>query len=167
MGDVKAKKTKLPTLVVQLAGNLTRIMLNTLQIRKNTEFGVDTRIDLQYRIAKGYEGSPTLRQVWLQNLAKTNREDKRFAEAAFCQIHIAASIVDCLCDQLDPLAGFEKGAAAFAELSSNVENDEGKTDAHDAYDADTFEEGKVLTLLKTAADNFAEAKMFEFQIAAL
>ena len=165
--DVVAKKTKLPTLVTQLAENLTRIMLNTLQIRKYTEFGVDTRIDLQYRIAKGYEGSPTLRQVWLQNLAKTNKEDKRFAEAAFCQIHIAASIVNCLCDQLDPLAGFEKGAAAFVDLSANVENDEGKTDAHDAYDADTFEEGKVLALLKTAADNFSEAKMFEFQISAL
>jgi hypothetical protein len=168
--DSKAKPTKLPTLVQRLASNLTKIMFNTLQIETCNE--IDTKIDLQYKIAKGYEGSPYLRQLWLKKLAKSNismpkENQKRYAEAGFCEIHTAASIVNCLCDQGDPLDGFGKGAAAFAELSSNVENDEGKTDAHDAYDADTFEQGEVLTLLEDAAAHFSKAKLFEFQIAAL
>ncbi|XP_024892048.1 dedicator of cytokinesis protein 7-like, partial [Temnothorax curvispinosus] len=47
-------------------------------------------LDLMYRIAKGYQGSPDLRLTWLANMAQQHMERKNHTEAAMCLVHSAA-----------------------------------------------------------------------------
>ncbi|XP_024887991.1 dedicator of cytokinesis protein 7-like, partial [Temnothorax curvispinosus] len=53
-------------------------------------------LDLMYRIAKGYQGSPDLRLTWLANMAQQHMERKNHTEAAMCLVHSAALVVEYL-----------------------------------------------------------------------
>ena len=56
----------------------------------------EMKMDLMYRIAKGYQNNPDLRLTWLESMAKNNENHEHFAEAAMCKVHCAALISEYL-----------------------------------------------------------------------
>lgn len=52
--------------------------------------------DLQVSLANSYAGSPELRRTWLESLARLHIRHGNIAEAAECQMHIAALIAEVL-----------------------------------------------------------------------
>ena len=165
--DKAGKRTGLPTLVQDMAVNMDAIMFNTLQLEQVKD-DFDMMMDLHYRIAEGYKGSPKLRHHWLKIMAEKNEQKKRYAEAGFCHVHCSALIVECMEWSGKP-PGMPKGANDFENFSANVEEDEvidaGKSSADDYL----FESPDKLFIehLEQAARLFESAKMFEFHIAAI
>lgn len=75
--------------------------------------------DLYNRIASGYINAPSLRITWLDSLSTFYIQRNRYAEAAMCNLHIAAMICEYL-NVVDPKAGHPNGCTAFGEISSNI-----------------------------------------------
>lgn len=89
--------------------------------------------DLYYRMTKSYTNAPDLRVAWLESLANFHIKQKNWAEAAECEIHIAALgiwfplelmtdsliVVDYL-NYFEPSPGIPPGSNSFAHISTNV-----------------------------------------------
>jgi len=167
--DTAGKRSALPTLVQDLALNMDTIMFNTLQLEQ-VKSDFDMMIDLHYRIAEGYKGSPNLRHHWLKTMSEQNEEKKRYAEAAFCHVHCAALMVECMnWSGRDLIGGMPNGAGAFGTFNSNVEEDEAIDSSKSSEEDGLFEspDDEFIEHLTQAARLFESAKMFEFHIAAI
>ena len=167
--DTAGKRSALPTLVQELALNMDTIMFNTIQLEQVKD-DFDMMIDLHYRIAEGYKGSPNLRHHWLKTMSAQNEGRKRYAEAAFCHVHCAALMVECMnWSGRDSIGGMPNGAGAFGTFNSNVEEDEAIDSSKGSEEDGLFEspDDKFIEHLMQAARLFESAKMFEFHIAAI
>lgn len=83
-------------------------------------------VDLQYSLAKSYSSTPELRETWLEHMAGVHESQENYSETAHCYIHAAALVAEYLKRQ----GVYNKGCAAFANVSPNVVADESvmKTD---------------------------------------
>ncbi|MBV94626.1 Dedicator of cytokinesis protein 6, partial [Eschrichtius robustus] len=93
--DVGLRDSTFAEQVQDLMFNLHMILTDTVKMKEHQE-DPEMLIDLMYRIARGYQGSPDLRLTWLQNMAGKHAELGNHAEAAQCMVHAAALVAEYL-----------------------------------------------------------------------
>lgn len=123
-------------------------------------------MDLMYRIARGYQGSPDLRLTWLQNMAGKHAELGNHAEAAQCMVHAAALVAEYLA-LLEDSRHLPVGCVSFQNVSSNVLEESAISDDILSPDEEGFCSGKNFTelglvgLLEQAAGYFTMGGLYE------
>ena len=123
-------------------------------------------MDLQYRIAKGYQQNPDLRLTWLQTMAAKHVEKENFAEAAQCYVHSAAIVAEYLA-MIEDCRHRPGGCIDFTKLSENVlEESAIGDDVVSPQDegiclSPHFSDGGLLNLLEKAGEMFYKAQQYE------
>eukprot|EP01080_Neovahlkampfia_damariscottae_P008171 gene8171-12631_t len=71
---------------------LSRTLLDTVKIKELQQSQADKEMmaELYLSIAMGYKHSPELSVTWMENLSEHHKKNKRWAEAAQCQVYNAA-----------------------------------------------------------------------------
>jgi hypothetical protein len=83
--------------VQEVCGKLSSTIQDTNKVNKLKQQADPERIhDLYFQIARGYTDTPQLRVTWLEALSKLHAKEDNLAEAAACQLHIAAIVADFL-----------------------------------------------------------------------
>ncbi|XP_033216404.1 dedicator of cytokinesis protein 7 [Belonocnema kinseyi] len=164
--DTELTDTSFPEQVKDLLFNLHMILSDTVKMKEFQE-DPEMLLDLMYRIAKGYQGSPDLRLTWLANMAQQHMERKNHTEAAMCLIHSAALVAEYL-HLLEPGGGGRPvGAVALSSLSPNALEESAVGDDVLARREEglclglDFSESGLAGLLEHAASSFYAAGMYE------
>ncbi|KAM5238041.1 dedicator of cytokinesis protein 6 [Ctenodactylus gundi] len=151
--------------VQDLMFNLHMILTDTVKMKEH-EQDPEMLIDLMYRIARGYQGSPDLRLTWLQNMARKHAELGNHAEAAQCMVHAAALVAEYL-TLLEDSRHLPVGCVSFQNISSNVLEESAISDDILSPDEEGFCSGKHFTelglvgLLEQAAAYFTMGGLYE------
>nr|XP_031293079.1 dedicator of cytokinesis protein 6 isoform X7 [Camelus dromedarius] len=151
--------------VQDLMFNLHMILTDTVKMKEHQE-DPEMLIDLMYRIARGYQGSPDLRLTWLQNMAGKHAELGNHAEAAQCMVHAAALVAEYLA-LLEDSRHLPVGCVSFQNISSNVLEESAISDDILSPDEEGFCSGKHFTelglvgLLEQAAAYFTMGGLYE------
>lgn len=104
--------------VKKLIDRLFTVLRDNMQIFKHSA-DPEMMADLYCRLANGYTNTPTLRITWLESLSNLHTQTKRFAEAAMCNLHIAAMISEYL-NIVQPTPGLPNGCDSFVQVSPNI-----------------------------------------------
>lgn len=151
--------------VQDLMFNLHMILTDTVKMKEHQE-DPEMLMDLMYRIARGYQGSPDLRLTWLQNMAGKHAELGNHAEAAQCMVHAAALVAEYLA-LLEDSRHLPVGCVSFQNISSNVLEESAISDDILSPDEEGFCTGKHFTelglvaLLEQAAAHFTTGGLYE------
>ncbi|XP_021100786.1 dedicator of cytokinesis protein 6 isoform X12 [Heterocephalus glaber] len=160
--DVGLRDSTFSEQVQDLMFNLHMILTDTVKMKEHQE-DPEMLIDLMYRIARGYQGSPDLRLTWLQNMAGKHAELGNHAEAAQCMVHAAALVAEYLA-LLEDSRHLPVGCVSFQNISSNVLEESAISDDILSPDEEGFCSGKHFTelglvgLLEQAATYFTMLK---------
>ncbi|XP_011297900.1 dedicator of cytokinesis protein 7 [Fopius arisanus] len=164
--DTELADTSFPEQVKDLLFNLHMILSDTVKMKEFQE-DPEMLLDLMYRIAKGYQGSPDLRLTWLANMAQQHMERKNHTEAAMCLVHSAALVAEYL-HLLEPGGGGRPvGAVALAPVTPNALEESAVGDDVLARREEglclgpDFSESGLAGLLEHAASSFHAAGMYE------
>ncbi|XP_039729079.1 dedicator of cytokinesis protein 6 isoform X4 [Pteropus medius] len=163
--DVGLRDTTFAEQVQDLMFNLHMILTDTVKMKEHQE-DPEMLIDLMYRIARGYQGSPDLRLTWLQNMAGKHGELGNHAEAAQCMVHAAALVAEYLA-LLEDSRHLPVGCVSFQNISSNVLEESAISDDILSPDEEGFCSGKHFTelglvgLLEQAAAYFTMGGLYE------
>ncbi|XP_061934172.1 dedicator of cytokinesis protein 7 isoform X2 [Apis cerana] len=164
--DTELADTSFPEQVKDLLFNLHMILSDTVKMKEFQE-DPEMLLDLMYRIAKGYQGSPDLRLTWLANMAQQHMERKNHTEAAMCLVHSAALVAEYL-HLLEPGGGGRPvGAVALAPVTPNALEESAVGDDVLARREEglclgpDFSESGLAGLLEHAANSFHAAGMYE------
>lgn len=164
--DVELAETSFPEQVKDLLFNLHMILSDTVKMKEFQE-DPEMLLDLMYRIAKGYQGSPDLRVTWLANMAQQHMERKNHTEAAMCLVHSAALVAEYL-HLLEPgSSGRPIGAVALSSITPNAIEESAVGDDILARREEglclgpDFSESGLAGLLEHAASSFYAAGMYE------
>ncbi|XP_058798618.1 dedicator of cytokinesis protein 7 [Phymastichus coffea] len=164
--DTEMADTSFPEQVKDLLFNLHMILSDTVKMKEFQE-DPEMLLDLMYRIAKGYQGSPDLRLTWLANMAQQHMERKNHTEAAMCLIHSAALVAEYLY-LLEPGGGGRPiGAVALSPVTPNALEESAVGDDVLARREEglclgpDFSESGLAGLLEHAASSFLAAGMYE------
>ncbi|XP_011501940.1 PREDICTED: dedicator of cytokinesis protein 7 [Ceratosolen solmsi marchali] len=164
--DTELADTSFPEQVKDLLFNLHMILSDTVKMKEFQE-DPEMLLDLMYRIAKGYQGSPDLRLTWLANMAQQHMERKNHTEAAMCLVHSAALVAEYL-HLLEPGGGGRPiGAVALSPISPNAFEESAVGDDVLARREEglclgpDFSESGLAGLLEHAASSFHAAGMYE------
>uniref|UniRef100_A0A8D1VA83 Dedicator of cytokinesis 6 n=1 Tax=Sus scrofa TaxID=9823 RepID=A0A8D1VA83_PIG len=163
--DVGLRDSTFAEQVQDLMFNLHMILTNTVKMKEHQE-DPEMLIDLMYRIARGYQGSPDLRLTWLQNMAGKHAELGNHAEAAQCMVHAAALVAEYLA-LLEDSRHLPVGCVSFQNISSNVLEESAISDDILSPDEEGFCSGKHFTelglvgLLEQAAAYFTMGGLYE------
>ena len=154
-----------PEQVQDLVFNLHMILSDTVKMKEYLD-DPEMHMDLMYRIAKGYQTSPDLRLTWLENMAKTHREQGHQAEAGMCYVHSAALVSEYL-HMLEDRRYMPDGAVTFSKLTpsaldeSAVSDDTVSPDEEGICNGKNFTENGLIEFLEQAAEMFSAGGMFE------
>ncbi|XP_036169055.1 dedicator of cytokinesis protein 6 isoform X13 [Myotis myotis] len=143
--DVGLRDSTFAEQVQDLMFNLHMILTDTVKMKEHQE-DPEMLIDLMYRIARGYQGSPDLRLTWLQNMAGKHAELGNHAEAAQCMVHAAALVAEYLA-LLEDSRYLPVGCVSFQNISSNVLEESAISDDILSPDEEGFCSGKHFTEL--------------------
>ncbi|XP_037674595.1 dedicator of cytokinesis protein 6 isoform X3 [Choloepus didactylus] len=163
--DVGLRDSNFAEQVQDLMFNLHMILTDTVKMKEHQE-DPEMLIDLMYRIARGYQGSPDLRLTWLQNMAGKHAELGNHAEAAQCMVHAAALVAEYLA-LLEDSRYLPVGCVSFQNISSNVLEESAISDDILSPDEEGFCSGKHFTelglvgLLEQAAAYFTMGGLYE------
>uniref|UniRef100_A0A7M5X2J4 Dedicator of cytokinesis protein 7 n=2 Tax=Clytia hemisphaerica TaxID=252671 RepID=A0A7M5X2J4_9CNID len=163
--DQQLKQTPFPEQVRELVFNLHMILSDTVKMKEYEE-DKEMYIDLQYRIAKGYQNSPDLRLTWLQNMAKDHTKYHNFTEAGMCLVHSAALVAEYLSLLVDKRY-LPVGCVDFCNISTNsieesaVSDDVISPGEEGICTGKYFSETGLLGLLEHAVHMFKNAQMYE------
>ncbi|XP_021100780.1 dedicator of cytokinesis protein 6 isoform X4 [Heterocephalus glaber] len=163
--DVGLRDSTFSEQVQDLMFNLHMILTDTVKMKEHQE-DPEMLIDLMYRIARGYQGSPDLRLTWLQNMAGKHAELGNHAEAAQCMVHAAALVAEYLA-LLEDSRHLPVGCVSFQNISSNVLEESAISDDILSPDEEGFCSGKHFTelglvgLLEQAATYFTMGGLYE------
>ncbi|XP_036315600.1 dedicator of cytokinesis protein 6 isoform X4 [Pipistrellus kuhlii] len=163
--DVGLRDSAFAEQVQDLMFNLHMILTDTVKMKEHQE-DPEMLIDLMYRIARGYQGSPDLRLTWLQNMAGKHAELGNHAEAAQCMVHAAALVAEYLA-LLEDSRHLPVGCVSFQNISSNVLEESAISDDILSPDEEGFCSGKHFTelglvgLLEQAAAYFTMGGLYE------
>uniref|UniRef100_A0A8C9AJ89 Dedicator of cytokinesis 6 n=1 Tax=Prolemur simus TaxID=1328070 RepID=A0A8C9AJ89_PROSS len=163
--DVGLRDSTFAEQVQDLMFNLHMILTDTVKMKEHQE-DPEMLIDLMYRIARGYQGSPDLRLTWLQNMAGKHSELGNHAEAAQCLVHAAALVAEYLA-LLEDRRHLPVGCVSFQNISSNVLEESAISDDILSPDEEGFCSGKHFTelglvgLLEQAATYFTMGGLYE------
>ncbi|XP_023572954.1 dedicator of cytokinesis protein 6 isoform X1 [Octodon degus] len=163
--DVGLRDSTFAEQVQDLMFNLHMILTDTVKMKEHQE-DPEMLIDLMYRIARGYQGSPDLRLTWLQNMAGKHAELGNHAEAAQCMVHAAALVAEYLA-LLEDSRHLPVGCVSFQNISSNVLEESAISDDILSPDEEGFCSGKHFTelglvgLLEQAATFFTMGGLYE------
>ncbi|KAK0179557.1 hypothetical protein PV327_005299 [Microctonus hyperodae] len=164
--DTELADTSFPEQVKDLLFNLHMILSDTVKMKEFQE-DPEMLLDLMYRIAKGYQGSPDLRLTWLANMAQQHMERKNHTEAAMCLVHSAALVAEYL-HLLEPDSGGRPiGAVALSYVTPNALEESAVGDDVLARREEglclgpDFSESGLAGLLEHAASSFYAAGMYE------
>ncbi|XP_006898913.1 PREDICTED: dedicator of cytokinesis protein 6-like [Elephantulus edwardii] len=163
--DVGLRDSTFAEQVQDLMFNLHMILTDTVKMKEHQE-DPEMLIDLMYRIARGYQGSPDLRLTWLQNMAGKHAELGNHAEAAQCMVHAAALVAEYLA-LLEDSRHLPVGCVSFQNISSNVLEESAISDDILSPDEEGFCTGKHFTelglvgLLEQAAAYFTMGGLYE------
>ncbi|KAM4888495.1 dedicator of cytokinesis protein 6 [Thomomys bottae] len=163
--DVGLRDSTFAEQVQDLMFNLHMILTDTVKMKEHQE-DPEMLIDLMYRIARGYQGSPDLRLTWLQNMAGKHAELANHAEAAQCMVHAAALVAEYLA-LLEDSRHLPVGCVSFQNISSNVLEESAISDDILSPDEEGFCSGKHFTelglvgLLEQAAAYFTMGGLYE------
>ncbi|XP_006875192.1 PREDICTED: dedicator of cytokinesis protein 6 [Chrysochloris asiatica] len=163
--DVGLRDSTFAEQVQDLMFNLHMILTDTVKMKEHQE-DPEMLIDLMYRIARGYQGSPDLRLTWLQNMAGKHAELGNHAEAAQCMVHAAALVAEYLA-LLEDSRHLPVGCVSFQNISSNVLEESAISDDILSPDEEGFCSGKHFTelglvgLLEQAAAYFTMGGLYE------
>ncbi|KAM5232983.1 dedicator of cytokinesis protein 6 isoform 9-T9 [Hipposideros larvatus] len=163
--DVGLRDSNFAEQVQDLMFNLHMILTDTVKMKEHQE-DPEMLIDLMYRIARGYQGSPDLRLTWLQNMAGKHAELGNHAEAAQCMVHAAALVAEYLA-LLEDSRHLPVGCVSFQNISSNVLEESAISDDILSPDEEGFCSGKHFTelglvgLLEQAAAYFTMGGLYE------
>lgn len=164
--DTELADTSFPEQVKDLLFNLHMILSDTVKMKEFQE-DPEMLLDLMYRIAKGYQGSPDLRLTWLANMAQQHMERKNHTEAAMCLVHSAALVAEYL-HLLEPGGGGRPvGAVALTPVTPNALEESAVGDDVLARREEglclgpDFSESGLAGLLEHAASSFQAAGMYE------
>uniref|UniRef100_A0A8C6QLD4 Dedicator of cytokinesis 6 n=1 Tax=Nannospalax galili TaxID=1026970 RepID=A0A8C6QLD4_NANGA len=163
--DVGLRDSTFTEQVQDLMFNLHMILTDTVKMKEHQE-DPEMLIDLMYRIARGYQGSPDLRLTWLQNMAGKHAELGNHAEAAQCMVHAAALVAEYLA-LLEDSRHLPVGCVSFQNISSNVLEESAISDDILSPDEEGFCSGKHFTelglvgLLEQAAVYFTMGGLYE------
>ncbi|XP_063084731.1 dedicator of cytokinesis protein 6 isoform X2 [Cavia porcellus] len=163
--DVGLRDSTFAEQVQDLMFNLHMILTDTVKMKEHQE-DPEMLIDLMYRIARGYQGSPDLRLTWLQNMAGKHAELGNHAEAAQCMVHAAALVAEYLA-LLEDSRHLPVGCVSFQNISSNVLEESAISDDILSPDEEGFCSGKYFTelglvgLLEQAATFFTMGGLYE------
>ncbi|XP_076977876.1 dedicator of cytokinesis protein 6 isoform X1 [Tamandua tetradactyla] len=163
--DVGLRDSNFAEQVQDLMFNLHMILTDTVKMKEHQE-DPEMLIDLMYRIARGYQGSPDLRLTWLQNMAGKHAELGNHAEAAQCMVHAAALVAEYLA-LLEDSRYLPVGCVSFQNISSNVLEESAVSDDILSPDEEGFCSGKHFTelglvgLLEQAAAYFTMGGLYE------
>uniref|UniRef100_H0WUT9 Dedicator of cytokinesis 6 n=1 Tax=Otolemur garnettii TaxID=30611 RepID=H0WUT9_OTOGA len=163
--DVGLRDSTFAEQVQDLMFNLHMILTDTVKMKEHQE-DPEMLVDLMYRIARGYQGSPDLRLTWLQNMAGKHAELGNHAEAAQCMVHAAALVAEYLA-LLEDRRHLPVGCVSFQNISSNVLEESAISDDILSPDEEGFCSGKHFTelglvgLLEQAAAYFTMGGLYE------
>jgi len=163
--DVGLRDSTFAEQVQDLMFNLHMILTDTVKMKEHQE-DPEMLIDLMYRIARGYQGSPDLRLTWLQNMAGKHAELGNHAEAAQCMVHAAALVAEYLA-LLEDSRYLPVGCVSFQNISSNVLEESAISDDILSPDEEGFCSGKhfmelgLVGLLEQAAAYFTMGGLYE------
>ncbi|XP_060040571.1 dedicator of cytokinesis protein 6 isoform X2 [Erinaceus europaeus] len=163
--DVWLRDSAFPEQVQELMFNLHMILTDTVKMKEYQE-DPEMLIDLMYRIARGYQGSPDLRLTWLQSMAGKHAELGNHAEAAQCLVHAAALVAEYLA-LLEDSRHLPVGCVSFQNISYNVLEESAISDDILSPDEEGFCSGKHFTqlglvaLLEQAAGYFTLGGLYE------
>ncbi|XP_065674534.1 dedicator of cytokinesis protein 7 isoform X2 [Hydra vulgaris] len=163
--DQQLKATPFPEQVRELVFNLHMILTDTVKMKEYEE-DREMYIDLQYRIAKGYQTSPDLRLTWLQNMAKDHIKYNNFTEAGMCLVHSAALVSEYL-SMFKDKRYLPIGCVSFHNISTNTIEESATSEDVISVDDEGicsgkyFSESGLVGLLEHAVHMFKTAQMFE------
>ncbi|CAO2635812.1 Dedicator of cytokinesis protein 6 [Lemmus lemmus] len=163
--DIGLRDSTFAEQVQDLMFNLHMILTDTVKMKEHQE-DPEMLMDLMYRIARGYQGSPDLRLTWLQNMAGKHAELGNHAEAAQCMVHAAALVAEYLA-LLEDSRHLPVGCVSFQNVSSNVLEESAISDDILSPDEEGFCSGKNFTelglvgLLEQAAAYFTMGGLYE------
>ena len=163
--DIGLRDSTFAEQVQDLMFNLHMILTDTVKMKEHQE-DPEMLMDLMYRIARGYQGSPDLRLTWLQNMAGKHAELGNHAEAAQCMVHAAALVAEYLA-LLEDSRHLPVGCVSFQNVSSNVLEESAISDDILSPDEEGFCSGKNFTelglvgLLEQAAGYFTMGGLYE------
>ncbi|KAL5265112.1 hypothetical protein ACHWQZ_G006003 [Mnemiopsis leidyi] len=165
--DKELASTRFPEQVKEVSKNLFMIMRDTVRMNEvKQDKDSAMRIDLMYRIAKGYQNSPALRITWLKSMAKEHGENDQKCEAAMCYVHAAALISEYMY-MVEHQPALPQGCIAFKQISPNVlqecavMDDVLKPDEDGMCTGGEFSEKGITSLLRQSADLLMESNMYE------
>ncbi|XP_036596667.1 dedicator of cytokinesis protein 6 [Trichosurus vulpecula] len=163
--DLELRDSTFAEQVQDLMFNLHMILTDTVKMKEHQE-DPEMLMDLMYRIARGYQGSPDLRLTWLQNMAGKHAERGNHAEAAQCFVHAAALVAEYLA-LLEDSRHLPVGCVTFQSISSNVLEESAISDDILSPDEEGICSGKHFTelglvgLLEQAATSFTMGGLYE------
>ena len=163
--DNELSETSFPEQVQDLVLNLSMILSDTVKM-KEYEDDQEMKMDLMYRIAKGYQNNPDLRLTWLESMAKNNENHEHFAEAAMCKVHCAALISEYL-HMLEDRKYMPTGAVSFQHITPNaleesaVSDDVVTPDEEGICMGNYFTESGLMQFVDDAARLLNKAGLFE------
>jgi len=141
------------------------ILSDTVKM-KEYEDDQEMKMDLMYRIAKGYQNNPDLRLTWLESMAKNNEDHEHYAEAAMCKVHCAALISEYL-HMLEDRKYMPTGAVSFQHITPNaleesaVSDDVVTPDEEGICMGNYFTEAGLMGFVDDGARLFNKAGLFE------
>ncbi|KAK2087374.1 Dedicator of cytokinesis protein 6 [Saguinus oedipus] len=156
--DVGLRDSTFAEQVQDLMFNLHMILTDTVKMKEHQE-DPEMLIDLMYRIARGYQGSPDLRLTWLQNMAGKHAELGNHAEAAQCMVHAAALVAEYLA-LLEDRRHLPVGCVSFQHMCSG---DHGLTPPllHQNISSNVLEESAISDdILSPDEEGFCSGKHF-------
>jgi hypothetical protein len=163
--DNELSETTFTDQVQDLVLNLSMILSDTVKM-KEYEDDQEMKMDLMYRIAKGYQNNPDLRLTWLESMAKNNEDHDHHAEAAMCKVHCAALISEYL-HMLEDRKYMPTGAVSYEHITPNASEESAVSDDVVTPDAEGicmgsfFTEGGLIQFVDDAARLFNKAGLFE------
>ncbi|XP_077987576.1 dedicator of cytokinesis protein 9-like [Glandiceps talaboti] len=154
--DKAMHHTHFPLQVKDLTKKVRTVLMATAQMKEH-ENDPEMLVDLQYSLAKSYASTPELRKTWLESMARIHEKHKNYSEAAHCYIHVAALIAE----YLKRKSIYNRGCAAFRNISSNVESEEhGMKDDRGMQDVQ-YTEDHLVGLLEQCAELLEKAERYE------
>eukprot|EP00123_Amoebidium_parasiticum_P017601 comp23911_c1_seq1/m.42132 comp23911_c1_seq1/g.42132 ORF comp23911_c1_seq1/g.42132 comp23911_c1_seq1/m.42132 type:complete len:1683 (-) comp23911_c1_seq1:637-5685(-) len=147
-----------------LACNLYMVLHDTLKMQ---EYANDPEmfVDLQFRIAKGYAHSPSLRLTWLENMEKYHAQKECWAERAMCTLHMCAIVAEYLVS-IDYNDHLPSGASAFTRISANTIEEAAlslQDVSDDEFQSNTaiFSEGNLIKMMEKCVSDLRKAELYE------
>jgi len=164
--DKDVSQTKFPKQLKDVVDKLFVILRDSVKMGEHQE-DLEMMSDMNHRIAQGYMNAPDLRLASLETLMKLQFRSKNWAETAFCLLHSAALVSQCLKTMhakkgIKDSSHLPNGAKAFSFVSPNfLEEEASTTEGEGIGESPAFADTGLIELLEKSIPFLRRGHLYE------